>query len=694
MKRWPQHKAWVWERAPFLRVLLPFAAGIVTYDLEWLPPINMGVIAIVCTVALAIGLLLVAFQRNTAGMRIAGIMVWHILLLICGYGLACIYDIRNDKDWMGHAPSTTSAFLVTINGLPAEKDSSWKLPVSAVLKIADGKPVRSTGLGYVYLRKDDVPMMLHAGDTIWVPARWQPVTNAGNPGEFDYATYCRRNNICLQQFCNYREVRLYSANDPEAASFTIKAHNYCIAQLNRFVTGATARGLLQAMILGDEVNLDNDLRQAYTDTGVVHVIAISGSNVMVFFMVISFAFRRAGGNRRVWIRYAIALPLVWFYVIVAGSSPSAIRAAIMFSLLAYRFMAQKDNNNLNRLLATSFILLCAQPMWLFAMGFQLSFVAVLSVITFYSPVQQLLPRLQYKLARKLWDAIAVSLAAEILTAPLVIYYFHNFPLLFLIANVLAFAFMELVLILGMFIILLAPVPALAKIAGKITQQLICWFDWLIFQLRHCNPRSFAFLQLSFPQLVLLYIVIGGTAMFLLRRQKVALFAGISACCLLLALLCVDEWNSLQQQFFVLYSSNRANHIEQIAGKHYIVLRTDSTIAGKLHYTTTPAHTMWHAWRGVDPDNNNELFLIGNKKVLILDSAISGTATFPVDYVVLNYPGIVNLKQIASVFSPATIVVGNNYSRKEQTELALQADTLHIPMHLVGRNGAFILRSAE
>src|SRR5690606_846697 len=121
---------------------------------------------------------------------------------------------------------------------------------------------------------------------------------------------------------------------------------------------------------------------------------------------------------------------------------------------------QKTSNSLNQLLAAATLLLCAQPMWLFAVGFQLSFVAVLSLILFYQPVYRLLSPVP-KIARALWGAMAASIAAEVLIAPLVIYYFHLFPSMFIVANVAAYLFMGFLMVAGMLIIALSAFPAVA-----------------------------------------------------------------------------------------------------------------------------------------------------------------------------------------------------------------------------------------
>ena len=146
------------------------------------------------------------------------------------------------------------------------------------------------------------------------------ITNAGNPFEFDYAAYCRRNDILYQQSCSANDIRLYAPASEVGTPFIDHAHDWCMAQLDKYIADPKTKGLIQAMILGDEVNLDEDLLQSYADTGIIHIIAISGGNVLIFFIFISALLWWIRDKKHLWIKYAIALPLVWFYVLMAGAA--------------------------------------------------------------------------------------------------------------------------------------------------------------------------------------------------------------------------------------------------------------------------------------------------------------------------------------------------------------------------------------
>ena len=688
MKHWPLNKAWFWETAPFFRVLVPFVAGIICFDKGWFAPIGSGSFVFIIAFAFILVLAIIFSGKTTKGLHLATFALVFIMLLSAGAGVSFLSDVRNDNNWFGNDLSNGNTYLARITDIPTEKEHSWKVPLNMISSVNNGKVVPATGHAFLYLYKDASPMLLHKGDSILVPGKWHPIKNAGNPFEFDYATYCRRNGLFYQQTCSVNEIRLYSTNDPGTISLLEKAHDFCMLQLNKYITEPTTKGLIQAMILGDEVNLDEELRQSYADTGIIHIIAISGGNVAIFFVAISFLLWWLRHKQHLWIKYAIALPLVWFYVLMAGAAPSAIRAAIMFSLLAFAVMLEKNNNSLNQLFATAFLLLCAEPMWLFSVGFQLSFVAVLSLILFYKPVYAWLSPVN-KATQLLWGTAAASIAAEVLVAPLVVYYFHTFPLLFVVANAVAYLFMSVVLIMGMGVIVLSFLPAVSNMIGRAIVGIVTVFDKIVVWLQGLSPRSFHFLVLNGIELCILYVVIGGFTVFLMKKQKAALFTGLCACCLLFLSFCGNEWSRLHQQRLVVYNTTKVNHTELIRNDMYVLINTDTSARKKINYVVTPAHTGWQAWKQ-DTPASSDIFSVRGKTVLVLKDDIITDKQFPVDILVIDSIPNPDIPKLHNIFSPSLIVLGNGYSAKQQEKLIRMCEQESITCHSVSLNGAFVL----
>jgi competence protein ComEC len=683
MKKWPLQDIYFWNKAPFFRLLLPLIAGILAYSFV---DVHLNVFLFSGLFSFCAFIVTTFINKLGSGIKTIQLIALQTTLVAMGLVLCYYNDIRNDKGWFANERS--EAYVARLSAEPVEKDKTWKLEVDVI----NTKEAKATvGKGFIYVYKNKLPLMFHEGDTIIIPNKWQPIKTAGNPYEFDYARYCALNNIYYQQFLALDDVVLYAHVQPDNLPFTSRVHHWCMHQLAKYIPDRSALGLMQAMLIGDEANLDSELRQAYSETGIIHIIAISGSHITFFFLIIAFLLSWIKHQRWKWLKYLAAIPLIWVYVMMSGAPPSAVRAAIMFSVFAIGLAYEKQPNSLNQLLATAFILLVAQPNWLYAIGFQLSFLAVLSLVLFYKPIYKLYTP-PNRLIKALWATIAASLAAEILIAPVAVYYFHLFPLLFIVANVLAYLFMGVVLIAGMCLIAVSPFASVAVVLGYCITGIAQFFNNLVYGMQNMNPQPLHFLQVDFIELILLFIVIIGIAVFILREQKAGLFTGLTAMSLLLLSFCYNEWTALHQRKLVVYNISKANHIELIEGKYHEILYTDTTANAKnKNYILKPAHTGFRAWRDKQYNGNKETLLINGQSVLILNAPINNIHQLHLDYVIINYhPELTDFARIQEAFAPRQIVLGSKVSRKEVTEWTEACNQQNISLYSVSEKGAFVL----
>lgn len=688
MKRWPLHKAYFWDTAPFFRLLLPLVAGIALY------PLWKGSLMVALFTALFAYLLFLTtsiFKTQNAIRRTATFVSLHIFFIFQAFSLCFLNDVRNDKQWFGATVNTADFYKVRISETPAEKESTYKLQVDVLESILPDRSQNAEGKAFLYIYKGKKTSVFNKGDTLIVSNKWQLIKNAGNPFEFDYARYCARNNIYYQQFIGAKDIKDRRPGNVSDKSYTESAHEWCMATLEHYVSDKQTLGLIQSMLIGDEVNLDNDTRQAFTETGIVHVIAISGGNIAILFVLVLAMLSWLRHKKYLWLKYALSLPLVWFYVLMAGASPSAVRAAVMFTILAIGFVIQrrKDNNNLNQLFATAFILLVAQPMWLYAIGFQLSFIAVLSLILFYKRIYRIwIP--SNRILRSLWGTVAASIAAEILVAPIVIYYFHTFPLMFIISNVVAYVLMSCVLILGMGIIALSSISILASAIATITTWFVSIFFSIISFLQTLEPKSFHTLRLDIISMILLYLLIVSAAIYLIYKKRYGMVSAVVALIALFISLGIQWSRDKAQRRLVIYNVGKLHHIELITGNSFTVLASNASIPTMTSYAVTPSHIGWQAF-----DRNNgalpSVLTIGGKTVTILrDTADLRSKAGSADKVIIAYKAKVkDLRLIDSLFQPETIILGSSMSGRQLSNWKAICSEKGMELHSM-QDGAYIL----
>ncbi len=686
MKRWPLNKAYFWETAPFFRLLLPLLAGIWLYPDAHREGFASWIIAGV--VAAFIAFWAISFVKGRGEViRFIAFACLNVSLFFAAWAVCYYHDIRNDPRWMGHSLPAADGYVVRLCKAPAEKERTWKLEVDVTHSVTGDKVVQAKGKAFVYMNKYKAPA-LREGDVIVVPNKWQCIENRGNPFEIDYAGYAARDNIHHLQFISGKEIVIHRYADEHSLPWIRKVHHWCVRQLEWYITDRATLGLLKAMLFDDRDMLDGELTEAYSETGIVHIIAISGGHITIFFVLIAFLLGWIKHRKYHWVKYIAAIPLVWIYVVVAGAPPSAVRAALMFSVLGIGFALQKTPNGINQLLATAFILLCANPMWLYSIGFQLSFVAVLSIMLFYTPVYKWIAPVN-KLVRLLWSAVAVSIAVEILVAPLVIYYFHLFPLQFIVANVLAYFFMGVVLVLGMVLIAVSSFYPIAQFIATVTAALATSFNQLVYVLQHVNLESFHRLTLTGWQLVWVYSAIAGLAIFFLKKNKAAFFAGVIALVLFAVSCCMVQWRVLRQEMFVVYNAGKDSRIELVKGRKAVILYgKDSVSEATEKFVLEPAHINLHISTVQKPGKKYDMVHIGGKTVFILDKPI-GDTLLPADYVVLvgNSADVAGIKK---VFNPRLLVIAGTYSRQKAATIIKTAEMAGLQVHDVRGDRAFVL----
>jgi competence protein ComEC len=686
MKRWPLHKAYFWDTAPFFRLLLPLVTGIALYSL-W----KGSLVAALFTVLFAYLLFLITgiFKAQSVIKRTATFVSLNIFFVFLSFVLCHLNDVRNDKQWFGATVNTADFYKVRVRETPKEKERTWKLQVEVLESILPDQAQTAKGEAFVYIYKSKKTPLVHKGDTLIVSNKWQPVKNAGNPFEFDYAGYCARNNIYHQQFIGAKEIKEHILANRSDVTYTEKAHEWCMETLEHYIEDEEILGLIQSMLIGDEANLDEGTRRVFSDTGIVHVIAISGGNIAVLFVLVMTLFRWLKHKKYLWLKYTLALPLVWFYVLMAGASPSAVRAAVMFTILALGFVVQrrKDNNSLNQLFATAFILLVAQPMWLHAIGFQLSFIAVLSLILFYRRINRIwIPG--NRIVRALWSSVSASVAAEILVAPIVVYYFHSFPVMFIVSNLLAYALLSSVLVLGMAIIAFSSVPAVASVISFVVSLFVGVFLGAIHYLQKYEPYTFHTLRINETELSLLYLVILFITLYLLYRKRLVLLSGAAVLVLLFISLSIDWARDKKQRRLVVYNIGKWSYIELLEGNsNHILVAPDFE---KVDHVVMPAHIGWQVPWG---DYKKGIVQVGiaDKHVhLLYDTSYFRQGAKQIDCAIIAYKAKTkDLRLIDSLLHPETIVISYSMPARQLNNWKAICSEKGIRLHSM-QDGAFIL----
>lgn len=439
-------------RNPFLIITPIFIFGILIAD-----SFRMSSFLILS----ALGLLLIVYYflfRSNSRLRIAG----SFILLTC-IALVGVYDLNGVRDeaFIPDVPCTESAYLIHINEI--EKDTTaWRKSICQVLH-------EKEEIGEVLLFiKDPKPKR---GDFLVVQTTLAPIQNKGNPGEFNAKSYWNNQNIYGIGFVAANDYKYVGYNDPNSLqSFFLNIQESLGKMLGSYLDG-TNLSIAKALILGDKSTLSNEERNSFANAGAMHVLAVSGLHVGILLFLLIFILKQFPKYISKHRATLVAILIIWGYAAITGFSPSVIRASFMFSLIAIGQYFGKRADGLNILLFSAFVLLLINPLLIYDIGFQLSYLAMLGIILFYKKVSELF-WIRNKWLRKIWEGTGLGIAAQTFTVPLSLYYFHQFPNYFMLSNVVVMVFAGMILSTGLILIAVNKLWLLGNWIGMVLAGLI------------------------------------------------------------------------------------------------------------------------------------------------------------------------------------------------------------------------------
>jgi competence protein ComEC len=686
-----------WRKTPFIKIVLAFAAGII---LHWNLQLSLQAWLTIAGVSLSLFIFFVFvpfFQRYRYSF-VSGILVFN-LFAAAGGALAWKKDIRNAKEWAGNHYTAGDFIILTIDEPLVEKTKSYKTNGRIEAVIKNNKAVEATGKIILYLKKDSV-LQLNYGDRIVVKKPLQEIKNSGNPGGFDYKRYSLFQGITHQLYLKPGEYEVLAGKNINGfRQFIYSSRENILSVLRKYIPGHKELGLAEALLIGYKNDLEQSLVQSYTNTGVVHIIAISGLHLGLIYWLLAIIFQPLKANKKLrWLRPVLIISCLWLFSLLAGAQPSILRSAVMFTCIVVGESFLRRTSIYNTMAFSAFILLCINPYWLWDVGFQLSYAAVLSIIIFMRPVYGWF-YFPNKIVDFFWKMNAVTLAAQILTVPLSIYHFHQFPNLFFFTNFVAVPLSSVILLAEIGLCCIPFFPAAAALLGKA----IAWGIWLMNTwIEKIETISFSLwdgLQISIVQAILLLLFGIAISYWLMQKSTNALKWGLVAFTGFAVLRSYSFIESNQQQKIIVYNVPQKTAIDFIDGRFYrFIGLLSNDFARNFHLK--PSRILLRISDKHPPDNfTKEGRYIGyiNKKILLADTAVSFAMQQQkpvIDLLVLSKNPKLYMKDFAQTVDIKRVVFDGSVPAWKTRYWKKDCDSLHIPWHDVSTDGAFVMNIDE
>ncbi len=685
-----------WKKSPFVKLLLAMMAGIMV---QWRFQFGINTWWVILFIAFTILLsfFVIPFFNRYRFAFINGI-VTSIIFFSIGAMLAWQKDIRNNKQWLGNFYKEQDGLIVTVDEPPVEKTKSIKANATVSYLLQNGQSIPVKGKIILYFKKDS-SLQLAYGSQILFKKSLQEIKNSGNPGGFDYKRYSLFQGITHQVYLKTEEFGVLNGKKENwFRKFIYSSREKVLTILRTNIKGDKELGLAEALLIGYKDDLDQSLVQSYTNTGVVHIIAISGLHLGLIYWLLALMLNPLKKRRKTkWLSPVLIITGLWLFSLLAGAQPSILRSALMFTCIVLGESLSKKTSIYNTMAVSAFILLCINPYWLWDVGFQLSYAAVLSIIIFMRPIYNWF-YIKNKLLDFFWKLNAVTLAAQILTVPLSIYHFHQFPNLFILTNFLAVPLSSAILLGEILLCVISFIPAIAILVGRLISWLIWLMNTYIERIETIRFSLWDGLQISILQAILLVLFAVGASYWLMEKSVRGLKFGLFALLAFVGLRSFSFIQSNQQQKIIVYNVPQKRAIDIINGRNYFFVGDSDLLTNDFarNFHLKPSRILYRIKDVTTLENlsiyENYLSYQG-KRILLLDEAVSFTPQQPkpsIDLLVISKNPKIYLKKLAASLDIKQIVFDGSVPAWKATYWKKDCDSLHIPWYDVTMKGAFVM----
>jgi competence protein ComEC len=642
----------------------------------------------------SIGLLIVLFIVNQIAKHTLQKTIWfgliaYTLMFTIGILTYTSHDPKNFSKHYINANSDLEAGAHDIIFIIKERLKPTKYHHKYLIELVKVNEQPLEGNVILNINKVDRSKAYHVDDVLLVRSKFQDLKQPSNPHQFNYKKYLEKHYIYHQLYTEQHLIFEISSTRKTIYGYADALRQSINEKLYKYNFKPEELAIINALILGQRQDMDRDMYTEYANAGAIHILAVSGLHVGILLMLLNMVLKPLEllkhGNT---IKVICMLLLLWSFAVIAGLSASVTRAVTMFSIVAIAMNLKRPTNIYNTLSISIFILLLVKPMFVFDVGFQMSYLAVFAIVS----IQPLLYKLwtpKWKVTDYFWQIFTVTIAAQLGVAPISLFYFHQFPGLFFISNLAIIPFLGLILGFGILVILLSLLNILPEFLANAYGNLINTMNRVVSWVS--NQEAFLIKDISFDltHVIATYILL--LALVLINRKsdfKRLVFLLVSILILQGAL--IHTKSRINYESFIIFHKSKYS----VLGKK---INNELIISHNLDGNRLNNDKMIRDYKvgnfitSVQYDTLNNVYQIHQKTLLVIDSLGIYNVSFKPDYILLRQSPKINLKRVIDVLQPKLIIAdGSNYKSYVQRWKATCIKE-KLPFHQTHEKGAWILK---
>ncbi|AMO20857.1 ComEC/Rec2 family competence protein [Flavobacterium columnare] len=504
---------------------------------------------------------------------------------------------------------------------------------------------------------------LIVGAVLLIRGMIHPIQSTLNPGQFDYASYLKKKNIYGQLYAEQEDFKVLKTSAKSIRYYTARFRDRIINTLQNNGFPERELAVLTALVIGQQQGIDEHLIKKYQYAGVIHILSISGLHVGILYLLLDFILTVFLKDKRYSLLKLFFLLLgLWGFAFVAGLAASVVRSTVMFSIIGIGASSKKQVNIYNTLAASVLIILIVQPAFLFDIGFQLSYLAVLSIVSM-QPIVIKLWNPSNQVLNFFWKLFVVSLVAQIGTLPLSLYYFHQIPGLFFVANLLVIPLLEYIIMpLGVLVVLLAYIDGTFEGLIWVLVKMIQVMNTIIESIASFEECIWKGIPFSFDLMLVSYLIIITFFIWVQKPRftKIVFFLGFLL--LFQSVLLLKKIGASYQEKLIVFHLPKQKLIG-VSKNGTTVVYTDSAIrkGSYLERVLNDYQVETVNEKLVKKNKKQCVFWISGKKVLLIDSDDCIRNKVKVDFLIVSNSPRINLERVIAMYHPQKIIAdGSNF----------------------------------
>jgi competence protein ComEC len=546
----------------------------------------------------------------------------------------------------------------------------------------------NTGKLLLNVRKDSLKTPFQIGTHLQINGSFYKNSSIKNPNQFDYSKYLENKQIYAQMYADVSDIKIGLGTKQDIWYYSSKLRTKIIRNLEKSHFNKEELNVAIALILGQQQDISPEIIKDYQFAGAVHILSVSGLHIGFILLFVTFILKPIPNTKQgSFLKLLIILFSLFSFGIIAGLAPSVLRSVTMFSFVAIGMYLRRSTNIFHTLLVSMLLILLFQPSFLFDVGFQLSYIALFFIL-WLQPLLAIIWKPKNKVVNYFWEILTVSFAAQIGTLPLSIYYFHQFPGLFFVTNLVIIPFLSLIMALGVVVMLLAAFDFLPVFLAKLLEWSIFILNQIISAIASIEQFIFRDIPCNLQLMLSLYLLLIATIFWFKKPSFIKLVLTLISVIVLQIAYFQTQWKLHTQNELVIFNSKKHTLIAERNGTKISLFANDSLLKKAKQNQTLTSYALENFSRIETRTVLKNLVYFNGNKILILDSLGVYPKDIHPDIVLLTQSPKINLERFLQTSKPKIVVADASNFKTIQKLWKATCLKNKIPFHATAEKGFY------